>query len=128
MIITLDKPCWRLVDQNGDDHTNNDDTTTHHDSEAEAIQYASEGKPAGFAAKQYAAPCLTVSCTGCAEEYEDPDTYGTVHFPDLDTVLGALDGWKVGPGNEARCPDCAAMPTDGPPPIVPVPGQLAMPV
>lgn len=74
MIQTLAAPCWRLVNPDGTDVDTTGDGAPHHDTEAEALNYAVDRDERPNVAP-YDKPCIEVTCDECGHTFED-DAWG----------------------------------------------------
>jgi putative hydrolases of HD superfamily len=102
-ITRLPGPCWYAVL-----YGHHAEPYAHLPSREEAQALADE--LGGEGARQFRAPCWTVTCTGCGLELHDPEPargYEPLHAPDAAKAAEAAEdqGWRTD-GFTARCPAC----------------------
>ncbi len=112
-IVELPSRCWFVATSDGEPLDTQGEGYPHYTSEAEVkeavtnLSEAYEGLTVGL----HAFACIEVTCNaGCPEAtFEDDDTFGIVHFPDMDTALSMLraDDWVIGFNNAVWHGDCA---------------------
>lgn len=112
-IVELPACCWFVATSDSEPLDTDDEGYPHYETEAEvreAVTNLSEAYE-GLTAEQIPQPCVEVTCNAdCAEaRFVDDDTYGIVHFPDMDTALSMLraDDWVIGFNNAVWHSHCA---------------------
>jgi len=112
-IVELPARCWFVATPAGEPLDPMGEGYPHYTTEAEvreAVTNLSEAYE-GLNAGQHDRACIEVTCdAGCPEaRFEDNDTFGIVHFPDMDTALSMLraDSWVIGFNNAVWHGDCA---------------------
>jgi heterodisulfide reductase subunit C len=112
-IVELPARCWFVATSDGEPFDPMDEGCPHYTTEAEVreavtnLSEAYEGLTVGLLPHA----CIEVTCNaGCPDaRFENYDTGGFVHFPDLDTALSMLraDDWVIGFNNACWHADCA---------------------
>jgi hypothetical protein len=112
-IVTLPDHCWIVANPDGAPFDPDGDGFAHYQVEQHARDAAENLSEAygPLGAVELPDPCIEVTCdAGCPEpKFEDHDTYGIVHFPDIDIALTMMRGedWVVGFNHAAWHGHCA---------------------